>query len=214
MKKVVKSTRLRFFEEIFNSVSHGVGLGLAIAGLVLLIVFAAMDNDAWKVVSFTIFGASLVVLYASSMLYHSSKNRIKYIFNKLDHAAIYILIAGTYTPFMLVTLRGPWGWTIFGVIWALAIAGVIFKLWFFNPKFRTVSAILYLFMGWLVVIAIKPLIEALDNGGLYLLLAGGLCYSVGIIFYLIKRIPFGHGIWHLFVIGGSICHFFSVLFYV
>ncbi|MDO9512128.1 MAG: hemolysin III family protein [Bacteroidales bacterium] len=214
MTKHIKSPRLRFMEEVFNSVSHAIGLGLSIAGLVLLIVFAVIDGNVWKIVSFTIFGSSLVILYASSMLYHSTKNRIKYIFNKMDHAAIYILIAGTYTPFMLVTLRGGWGWSIFGVIWALAIAGVIMKFWFFNPKYRTISALLYLFMGWLVIIAIKPLIDSLDAGGLYFLMAGGLCYSFGIVFYLVKRIPFGHGIWHLFVIGGSICHFFSVLLYV
>lgn len=206
--------RYSFAEEVFNSVSHGIGAGLGIAGLVIMIVYAAYTGDAWKIVSTTIFGASLIFMYTSSTLYHALVGRKRVFFNKMDHSAIYVLIAGTYTPFMLVTLRGPWGWSIFGAIWALAIAGILFKMFWYTKKLRTLSAVIYLIMGWLVVIALKPLIAKLPIGGLIWLVAGGLSYSIGIIFYLVKKIPFGHGIWHLFVLGGSFCHYLSVLLYV
>lgn len=209
-----ESPRYSFAEEVFNATSHGAGALLGLAGLVILLVFAAISGDTWKIVSSAIYGVSMVLLYTSSTLYHSLNGRKKVILNKIDHAAIYILIAGTYTPFMLVTLRGGWGWSIFGTIWALAIGGIIFKLFFFKARLRTVSAILYLVMGWLVVIALRPLIRELPAGGLWWLLAGGLSYSVGVVFYLWKKIPFGHGIWHLFVLGGSICHYFAILLHV
>jgi hemolysin III len=215
MKKPKRNTsRYSFAEEVFNATTHGAGALLGLAGLVILVVFAALSGDAWKIVSSAIYGVSMVFLYTSSTLYHSLGGRKKVILNKIDHAAIYILIAGTYTPFMLVTLRGGWGWSIFGTIWALAIGGIIFKLYFYKSSLRTVSAILYLVMGWLVVIALRPLIRELPDGGLWWLLAGGLSYSVGVAFYLWKKIPFGHGIWHLFVLGGSICHYFAILLHV
>ncbi|MGC8866432.1 MAG: PAQR family membrane homeostasis protein TrhA [Bacteroidales bacterium] len=210
----LSNRRYSFAEEVFNSVSHGIGAGLGIAGLVIMVIFAAFTGDPWKIVSSVIFGASLIFMYTSSTLYHAFGGRKRVFFNKMDHAAIYILIAGTYTPFMLVTLRGPWGWSIFGAIWAMAIAGILFKMFWYTKKLRTLSAVIYLMMGWLVIIAIKPLINNLPTGGLWWLVAGGLSYSLGVVFYLVKKIPFGHGIWHLFVLGGSICHYFAILFFV
>jgi len=209
-----KKRRYSFAEEVFNSISHGVGAALGIAGLVIMLVYAAYTGDPWKIVSSAIFGASLIFMYTSSTLYHAFGGRKRVLFNKMDHSAIYVLIAGTYTPFMLVTLRGAWGWSIFGAIWGLAIAGILFKMFWYTKKLRTLSAVIYLIMGWLVIIAIKPLIDKLPAGGLWWLVAGGLSYSLGVIFYLVKKIPFGHGIWHLFVLGGSVCHYFAVLFYV
>ncbi len=208
------NVRIRFVEEVLNSITHITGALLSIAGLVLLVVFSSYSGDAWKIVSFSIFGASLIFLYTSSALYHSVSKRARVFFNKLDHSAIYVLIAGTYTPFTLVTLRGAWGWSIFGVIWGLAIAGIIFKLFFYKHKWRVVSAILYILMGWIVVIATRPLVERLPAGALYLVFGGGLVYSLGVIFYIYKKIPFGHTFWHLMVMGGSFCHYFAVFFYL
>src|SRR5208283_2333941 len=176
-------------EEIANSLTHGLGFLLSIAGLVVLVAFAALRSDAWAVTASAIFGASLVLLYASSTLYHSLRaSRPKQIARVVDHVAIFLLIAGTYTPFMLVTLRGPWGWSLFGVIWALAIGGTTLKL-FFTGRFRILSTFIYLFMGWIVVVAIKPLVVALPRGSLIMLFAGGLAYSLGTVFYLWKRLP-------------------------
>lgn len=201
-------------EELANSITHGVGIALSLAALVILVSFASMKGDPWKIVSFSIYGASLVVLYTASTLYHSfSSVKVKHYLKIFDHAAIYLLIAGTYTPFMLVMLRESIGWVLFGVVWILALVGMCFKL-FFAGRFNVLSTIIYLLMGWMVVIAFKPMVEHIPEGGLYWLLAGGLSYSLGVIFYLWKRIPYHHAIWHLFVLGGSICHFFAVLFYV
>jgi len=198
-------------EEIANCLTHGFGLLLSIAGLVVLVTFAALRSDAWAVTSGAIFGVSLVVLYASSTLYHSLwATRPKHVARVVDHMAIFYLIAGTYTPFMLVNLRGPWGWSLFGVVWALAIGGTVLKL-FFTGRFRVLSTLIYLFMGWIVMVAIKPLAEALPRGSLIMLFAGGLAYSLGTVFYLWKRLPYHHAVWHLFVLAGSICHFFAVL---
>jgi hemolysin III len=215
-----KKTRRRFayLDELLNSITHGVGVLLSIAGLVILVVFAATSpaGDAWKVVSFSIYGASLITMFTASTLYHSFRNkRIKAFLNVFDHVSIYILIAGTYTPFTLVSLRGPWGWSIFGVIWGLAIAGVVYKIFFYNARYRKLSALIYLLMGWVIIVAIRPLIMEVPAGGLYWLAAGGLFYSVGIIFYLrsIKN-RFNHVIWHLFVLGGAISHFFAIFGYV
>ncbi len=204
-------------DELLNSITHGMGVLLSIAALVLLVVFASIRpyGDVWKIVSFAVYGTSLIIMYTASTLYHSYQNRkIKEFLNLFDHAAIYVLIAGTYTPFTLVSLRGPWGWSIFGVIWGLAIAGVIFKLFFYKDKYRKVSAILYFLMGWIILIAIRPMIMEVPTGGLLWLLGGCLIYSMGIPFYIKREKPYFHVIWHLFVLGGSITHFFAIMFYV
>ncbi len=205
-----------YLHETLNSITHGAGVLLAIAGLVLLVVFASIRTaDAWKIVSFSIYGFSLILMFTASTLYHSFRNkRIKEYLNVLDHSSIFILIAGTYTPFTLVSMRGPWGWAIFGVIWGLAIAGVVFKLFFYTHRMRFVSSLIYLFMGWIILIAIRPLIQSVPLGGLLWLLAGGLAYSMGVIFYLKKQNRFNHVIWHFFVLAGAISHFFSIFFYV
>lgn len=201
-------------EETANRVTHGLGAVLGVAGLVLLVVASVRHGDAWHVVSTTIFGSTLVLLYTASTLYHSfSAERMRLLLRKFDHAAIFLLIAGTYTPFVLVTLRGAWGWSLFGVVWGLAVAGIVLKFWFAG-RFRVVSTLVYVTMGWLVMIAIKPLMAALPAGGLKLLVAGGLCYTGGAVFYLWKRLPYHHAIWHLFVLAGSVCHWAAVFFHV
>lgn len=208
---------MTYLDELLNSITHGIGILLSIAGLVLLVVFASISpyGDVWKIVSFSIYGFSLILMYTASTLYHSFRNpKVKEFLNLFDHSSIYVLIAGTYTPFTLVSLRGPWGWSIFGVIWGLAIAGVIFKLFFYSDKFRTISAILYFCMGWIIIIAIRPLIMEVPREGLYWLLAGCLIYSMGIPFYLKRSKRYYHVIWHLFVLGGSITHFFGIYYYV
>jgi len=197
-------------EEWVNALTHGLGAVLSAAGLAVLVTFASRHGDAWRIVSAAIFGATLVLLYTASTLYHSVPGeRAKRLLRKFDHGAIFLLIAGTYTPFLLVNLRGPWGWSLFGVVWGLGVAGVALKFWFAG-RFRLVSTAIYLGMGWLAVIAAKPLLASVPAAGLWLLLAGGLCYTGGTVFYLWKRLPYHHGVWHLFVLGGSICHFFAV----
>ena len=201
-------------EELANRLTHALGAAFSLAGLVLLVVFSARHGDAWQVVSTAIFGTTLVLLYSSSTLYHSFRNeRLKVRLQKFDHAAIFLLIAGTYTPFVLVTLRGPWGWTLFGVVWGLAVAGVALKFRFAG-RYKLVSTLIYVGMGWLVIVALKPLSAALPAAGLKLLVAGGLCYTGGAVFYLWHRLPYHHAIWHLFVLGGSACHWAAVFFYV
>jgi len=200
--------------ERFNSISHLVGAALALAGLVVLVVFASMKGDPWKIVSFSIYGVSLFMLYTLSTLYHSLRGRAKEIFQKLDHVAIYLLIAGTYTPFTLVTLRGVWGWSLFGIIWALAVVGIIVDT-LHKKGSRTIQMIIYLLMGWLILVAMYPLVKALPTGGLVLLVLGGVLYTGGIVFFIIdERMKHAHGIWHLFVLAGSISHFLAVLLYV
>lgn len=187
------------------------GTALSVAGLAVLVTLASLRGDAWSVTSTAIFGTTLVLLYTASTLYHSFRGeRIKRLLRKFDHAAIFLLIAGTYTPFVLVSLRGPWGWSLFGVIWGLAIAGVTVKCWF-TGRFEVLSTLLYIAMGWLVVIALRPMLHAVTPAGLWLLLAGGLSYTVGTAFYAWSRLPYHHAVWHLFVLGGSVCHFFAVL---
>ncbi len=206
-----------YLHEILNSITHGVGVLLGIAALVILVVYASTttQGDVWKIVSFSIYGASLVLMFTASTLYHGIQHRrTKAFLNVFDHASIFVLIAGTYTPFTLVSLRGPWGWSIFGVIWGLAIAGVVFKLFFYSDRLRLLSTMIYFFMGWIIVVAIKPLIQEVPAGGLYWLLAGAVFYSMGIIFYLRRQNRFNHVIWHLFVLAGAISHFFSIFFYV
>ncbi|MCB9283148.1 MAG: hemolysin III family protein [Lewinellaceae bacterium] len=206
--------KLLVLEERVNTITHGIGAGLSITALVLLLA-TCRDCGAIRMVSFSVYGASLVLLYLASAIYHGvMAEKLKEVFARIDHSAIYLLIAGTYTPFTLLTLKGPWGWTLFGVIWGLAIIGVAYKLFFYQDKYRAISAVLYIGMGWLAIFAIKPLIQNLPTGGLIWLFAGGLSYSFGVIFYLWEKLPFNHGIWHLFVLGGSICHFIAVYYYV
>lgn len=202
------------WNEVANAVTHGLGTGLAVAALVLLTVYAALYGNAWHIVSFSIYGATLVLLYLCSTLYHSFQDRrVKHFFRILDHSSVYLLIAGTYTPFTLVTLRGPLGWTMFGVIWGLALGGIVFKA-FFVDRYAVVSTIFYVIMGWLIIGSIKPLLQNLAQGGIILLVGGGLLYSAGVFFYARTCNLYNHAVWHIFVLGGSICHFFSVLYYV
>jgi len=201
-------------EELANSLSHAMGMGLSVAGLALLVTYAAQRGDAWVLSSAALFGATLVLLYTASTLYHAARSdRYKAPLRRLDHAAIFLLIAGTYTPFLLISLRGPWGWSLLGVIWGLALLGIVMKIWW-TGRFRGLSTALYLAMGWIVLIAAKPLLEHVPSGGLGLLLAGGLCYTGGTVFYLWRRLPYHHAIWHLWVLAGSICHWAAVFFYL
>ncbi len=203
-----------FGEEFVNVLSHGIGFLLSVAALSLMVVFASIDGNARHIVGAAIFGASLVILYLASTLFHGvQKPEWRKRLNVFDHAAIYLLIAGTYTPFLLVTLNGVWGWSLFGIIWGLALAGIVFKI-FYTGRFTAISTAVYVLMGWLIVIAIVPLVENLSTMGLVWLLVGGISYSVGAIFYMLDRLPFNHAIFHFFVLGGSVCHFFAVFLYV
>lgn len=201
-------------EEIFNAVSHGVGAGLSVAALVTLIVHAAHVSDAYGIVSVSLYGATLVILYTMSTLYHAlTPAGAKRVFRVFDHTTIFLLIAGTYTPYLLVTLRGALGWTLFGILWGLAVIGIVFDAVMLD-RFRKIELLLYVCMGWCIVLTAKPLIAALEKPGLILLLVGGVCYTVGILFYKLKKIPYMHSIWHLFVLAGSILHYFSIYLYV
>ncbi|PNR96672.1 hemolysin III family protein [Petrotoga sp. 9PWA.NaAc.5.4] len=201
-------------EEVANAVIHGIGALLSIIALVLLIVFSAINKKPWSIMSSIIYGSSLIILYLSSTLYHSFQNqKLKDLFEIFDHCAIYILIAGTYTPFTLIILKDKLGWILFSIVWALAAVGIVFKI-FFVKKFRILSTFLYIAMGWLVVFAMEPLIANLDPWGIFWLVAGGILYTLGTIFYIWRKIPYHHALWHLIVLAGSICHFFSVFFYV
>ena len=201
-----------FVEELFHSISHGIGTILGIAALVILVAYASIYGNAWHIVSCSIFGASLIILYTSSTLYHSLSNpRAKRVFKIFDHSAIYILIAGSYTPFCLIPMRGQVGWTVFGIIWGLAILGVLFKIVFIG-KYEIFSGILYLAMGWLCVMFYDPLLKSISSQSLTFLVSGGLSYTLGFVFYAIEKLPYNHAIWHLFVLGGSILHFFSVIY--
>jgi hemolysin III len=201
-------------EEIANAITHGIGFLLSIPALVMLIIFAVERGTAWHIVSFTIFGVSMLLLYLFSTMLHSFKpSKAKNIFAILDHSAIYVLIAGTYTPLMLVSLRNTLGWTLFGIIWGLAIIGIVFKCYFVQ-RYQIVSTLFYVIMGWLVIIAIKPLYLSLSGAGFRLLLTGGILYSIGAIFYVWNKLPYNHAIWHLFVLAGSGFMYFCVLFYV
>ncbi len=200
--------------ERFNSISHLIGAAGALAGLVILVVFASLQGDAWRIVSFSVYGTTLLLLYVFSALYHSLSGKAKDVFRKFDHNAIYLLIAGTYTPFTLVTLRGAWGWSIFGVIWGLAFLGIVLDSLSQKGR-RVLPVIIYLFMGWLVLMVLKPLLRALPLAGFVLLLLGGLFYTAGVVFYALdKKVRHSHGIWHLFVLAGSVSHYFAVLLYV
>ena len=201
-------------EETLNILTHALGLFLSVVALVLLVVYASLYGDVWHITSFAIFGASLIVLYAASTFYHyATKPEIRLKLNILDHAAIYVLIAGTYTPFALVVLKGWIGWTIFGVSWGLAILGILFKVFYFG-KYDRISTIAYVLMGWVVIFAIKPLIENLPLKGLLWLFGGGVFYTLGAVLYSMKKLRFNHAIFHVCVLLGSFCHFMSVFFYV
>ena len=201
-------------EEIANSLTHGVGLALSIAGLVLLVVRAVALGDTWVIVACAVYGTTLVLLYLASTLYHSfARTRAGDVFRRIDHAAIYLLIAGTYTPFVLVSLRGPWGWSLFGVSWTLAVLGVTLKA-ALGPRWPVLSTVVYILMGWLVLVAIGPLVRHVPGAAIAWLIAGGLLYTGGVAFYAWERLRYAHAVWHLFVLGGSVCHYCAVLFYV
>jgi hemolysin III len=200
--------------ERFNTITHAVGACLAAAGGTVLITVAARGEDPWKITSVSIYAVMLLALYLTSSLYHGARGLAKDVLRKLDHCAIYLLIAGTYAPFTLVTLRGAWGWSMFGVVWSLALLGLAQEIWYARGA-RILSLLIYVMMGWLAVVAIRPLIAALGYEGFAWLAAGGLLYTAGIAFYATDhKVRHGHGIWHVFVLGGSICHYIAVLFYV
>ena len=197
-------------EELANTITHGFGAVASLIAGIVLIVLAAGSGDPWRIISASVFSLTLVTLYTASTFYHgASDGPHKFRLEIFDHCAIFLLIAGTYTPFMLVSLRGPWGWSLFGVVWSLAIVGVFLKLTF-KTRFSLLSTAIYIAMGWLVVVAAVPMIEALPLNTLLLLVAGGVTYTAGTVFYHNERIPYAHAIWHLFVLGGSILHYFAV----
>ena len=202
--------------EMLNSLTHGAGTLLALAAMASLLYLSLQaEPDRLKTISFMVYGISLILLFAASALYHGVQHPgIKPLLQKLDHAAIYLLIAGTYTPFTLVALKGAWGWWIFGIIWFLALAGVIFQLGFYRDRYRKVSTFIYLAMSWIIVVASGPLVRSLPAGGLFWVIAGGLLYSAGVFFYLRKKNPFNHVVWHLFVLGGAACHFIAIFLYL
>lgn len=201
-------------EEIANAITHGLGVALSIAALALLVFVAATRGNGWHLATAIVYGTSLFLLYLSSTLYHSIPGeKARHVFKIIDHSAIYLLIAGTYTPFTLVTLRHSGGWWLFAIVWSLAAVGIALEaFWVYRPKW--VSAAVYLGMGWLIVVAMGPLIENLAPAGVWLLAAGGLAYTLGTIFYVLKKVPYMHAVWHLFVLGGSICHFLAVMLFV
>ncbi len=201
-------------EELANSITHGIGLALSIAGFVVLLVFSVTRGSAWQIVSCAVYGITLIAVYTASTLYHGiPAPSLKRIFKILDHSAIYLLIAGTYTPFLLVSLRGNWRWPLLGIVWGLAIAGILLKVWFVD-HFKILSTLVYLLMGWLGLFAFKPLLASVPRSALVCLLAGGAMYSIGVVFFASKKIPYAHTIWHVFVMAGSACHYFAVLFSV
>lgn len=214
MLKQMISTHPFNLEEFANSFSHGIGMVLSVLGLVLMVVFASLYTGVWQIVSVSIYCSTLVLLYTVSTVYHSVRSpKAKKLLRTLDHASIYLLIAGSYTPFMLVNFRGGWGWSIFGVIWGLAGLGVLFKIFFVNHV-EWISILSYIVMGWLLVIAQTPIVEALHWNGFIWLLAGGGFYTIGVFFFSYRKIPFHHAIWHLFVLAGSTCHYYTILMYV
>ncbi len=201
-------------EDVVNSITHGVAAALSIAGLSVLVVLAAIKGDPWRIVAFSIYGGSLVLLYMASTLYHAIRSpRVRRYLRRADHMAIYVLIAGTYTPFALVSMRGGWGWFLLIAIWTLAVAGILLKM-FNMDRWEVVSLVLYVGMGWLALIAVKPVITMVPLPALVWMLVGGLFYTFGIVFYAWHRLPFNHAIWHMFVVAGSVAHFFAVLFFV
>ncbi len=212
MPKIHRTFTLK--EEIANSISHGVGAGLSIVGLTLLVVLAVLFGDVWRIVSFSIYGSTLIFVYLASTLYHGIQYPpAKKIFQLIDHVAIYLLIAGTYTPFLLVNMRHGWGGTLLVIIWGLALLGIGLKIFFIN-RYDLLFVSFYILMGWLVVINFREMLATIPSGGIVWLLLGGGFYTIGAIFYALPKIPYTHTVWHFFVLGGSICHYFSILFYV
>lgn len=198
-------------EEIANAITHGIGALLAVAALVVLIVMAAIHGSVWHIVSFSIFGATLVLLYFASTLYHSLTHaKAKRVFHKFDHISIYLLIAGTYTPFCLTALRGWIGWTVLGVVWSCAILGAVLKAISVGKRIK-LSTVLYILMGWVILVAIQPLYKAMPFNGFLFLIAGGISYTIGTIFFIRNQVKYNHSVWHVFVLGGSVLHFFAVL---
>jgi hemolysin III len=201
-------------EEILNSCTHGIGLVLSIAGFVVLLALSIGRGTAWHIVGCAIYGSTLIWLYLASTVYHGvTLPRLKRILKILDHSAIYLLIAGTYTPFLLVNLRGGWGWSLLGIVWGCAMAGIIFKVWFVD-HFKVLSTVLYLVLGWLILVAARPLAAHVSAIGLRWLVAGGIVYTVGVVFYASRRIPYCHVVWHLLVMAGSVCHYLAVVYAV
>ncbi|MBI1390322.1 MAG: hemolysin III family protein [bacterium] len=208
------SPRYTANEELANVITHAIGAALSVAGLCVLVTMSALHGDVWRVVSFSVYGTSSTLLYLFSTLYHAfSSPRIKRAMRVCDHISIYLLIAGTYTPFTLVSLTGAWGWSLFGVIWGLALIGGTMKI-FTTGRWRLASTLIYIGMGWVVLVAMKPLTEALPLGGLLWLTAGGLAYTAGVAFYSWRSLPYHHAIWHCFVLAGGICHFMAIYLYV
>lgn len=209
MKKVYTTV-----EEIFHAITHGLGAGLSIAGFVVMLILAIRKEEPWTLAGVVTFGIALILLYLSSTLYHSfPSGKMKRFFQFMDHSCIYVLIAGTYTPFLLVYMRGPWGWSLFSALWILTFLGFIFKI-FFIGKWNRLATFIYILMGWIAIIAIKPAIEMIPTGALWLMLIGGILYTGGTFFYLWERLPFHHVIWHLFVMGGSLIHFICIYLYI
>ena len=201
-------------EEIANSVTHGLGLLASLVGAFVLVSLSVEQGEAWHVVSAVVYGATLVALYAASTLYHALKGtRARKVLRVLDHCSIYLLIAGTYTPVTLVSMRGGWGWTLFGLAWGLAAVGIAFKI-LATGRFAILSTLAYVLMGWLCIVAVKPMFVLLSPGALALLGAGGVLYTAGIVFYNSKRVPYSHAVWHLFVVAGSVCHYLAIVLYV
>ncbi len=201
-------------EETANSISHGIGLALSLIGLPTLIVFACLRGTASHIVSCSIYGSTLVLMYAASTLYHGFQTpRLKRIFRIFDHISIYLLIAGTYTPFTLVTLWPSYGRALFGLVWGMALAGIVLTV-FFVGRFQVISTVAYLVMGWVAVVAVKPVLATIPPNGILWIVAGGLAYTLGVVFFVWQRLPYSHTIWHVFVLVGSICHYFAVMFYV
>jgi len=199
-------------EEIVNAITHGIGALLSIAALVVLVILASTQGDIWHIVSFSIYGSTLILLYLSSTLYHSfSGPKVKNLFARFDHISIFLLIAGTYTPILLTSMRGVWGWTLFGIIWGLALTGAIIRSIYLH-RFRKLMVAVYLLMGWMFVLAGKQIFQSLPSLSLTFLVLGGIAYSVGVIFYMWRKLPYSHGVWHLFVLAGSVLHFFAIYF--
>lgn len=203
-----------FGEEVAHTLTHGIGAIASIVALVFMLIWAARHGDSWHMLSAAIYGSSLVLLYTASTLYHALPSpRLKYFFQQADHAAIYILIAGTYTPFLLINLRGAWGWSLLALVWSIAVIGVVIELVLKERK-KWLSLSLYLGLGWMALIAINPMLDKVASGGLLLLLGGGLAYSLGVSFYVWKSLKYHHAVWHLFVLAGSVLHFLSIFYYV
>lgn len=201
-------------EEIANAITHGIGAVLSIVGLTLLIVLSSLEGTPWHVISFTIYGVTMLLLYVSSTLVHSfPEGKVKDLFEIFDHSSIYLFIAGTYTPFLFIAVKGTTGWTLFGMVWGIALAGIVFKA-FFVKKFLFISTILYVFMGWMIVFAWDSLTQNIAHQGIVLLVVGGVLYTIGAVFYVWRGFRFHHMIWHMFVLGGTVLHFLAIILYV